>query len=176
MITDETRERARALRERAGQDYAQKWDFDELPHLVGVIESINEVVLEGEARVVVTIAEVEGSNPERYAVWLSQAALRARFEELEPTEGELVSIRYLGEAEHAERGKSPAKRFRVDVDRVGGSFSWDRHKHTARAAGNVPGEPLGEDEHAELMARYEEAISAGEEPAPVDPQTEAIPF
>lgn len=124
MAAKETVDRARALRERVEQDYADAWDFKEITTLVGIVESYASVTTENGPRVVCTLQEVEGAAPKRYAVWLSQAALLARFEDLQPAIGELVAIHYLGVSEHAERGKSPAHRFRVEVDRPGSTFNW----------------------------------------------------
>lgn len=131
IVTDEIRDRAAALRERVGTDYADAWDFKQLPLLVGIVESYARVETVHGPRVVCTIREVEsavdGGEPPRYAVWLSQTALLRRFQELRPMTGELIAIRYLGQAEQPTRpGQSPAHRFRVEVDRPGESFDWSQ--------------------------------------------------
>jgi len=126
-ISDETRDRAALLRDRVDQDYADAWDFKEIPIMVGVVESYARVDTVHGPRVVCTIAEVENGSgpPKRWAVWLSQTALLRRFQELRPAQGELVAIRYLGQSEQAARpGQSPAHRFRVEVDRQGETFDW----------------------------------------------------
>jgi hypothetical protein len=125
MITDETRDRAQRLRERVDADYADAWDFKELPLLVGVVESYARVETVHGPRVVCTIVEAESER--RYAVWLSQTALLRRFQELRPAIGELIAIRYLGVSDQPPKpGQSPPHRFRVEVDRPGESFDWSR--------------------------------------------------
>jgi hypothetical protein len=106
MITDETRDRAQRLRERVDADYADAWDFKELPLLVGVVESYARVETVHGPRVVCTIVEAESEW--RYAVWLSQTALLRRFQELRPAIGELIAIRYLGVSDQPPKpGQSP---------------------------------------------------------------------
>lgn len=126
-MTTPLQERAAKLRHRVNQDYAPVWDFAELPEIVGVVETLKRVTIDGVDKVVATIAEVDGEDPQRHAVWLSQRALYNQFVELDIREGELVAIRYLGVSDKAQPGQSPAKRFRVEVDRGGsgsGTFSW----------------------------------------------------
>lgn len=125
---DDVAERARKLRDRIHEDYADAWDFKELPELVGVVESYARVDTANGPRVVCTLREVEGPEEaqRRYAVWLSQTALLNRFKELRPVQGEIVAIRYLGISDHAPApGYSPAHRFRVEVDRPGSTFEWN---------------------------------------------------
>lgn len=117
-------ERAARLRDRGRQDYAEKWDFNELPEICGIVESIDVVQFTEGPVVVATVQEPESGV--RRSIWLSQTALFNRFRDLRISPGELVYVRYIGEADHHEKGKSPAKRFRVEVDRAGQAFDWRR--------------------------------------------------
>jgi hypothetical protein len=149
-------ERAAKLRERISQDYAEAWDFKEIPQIVGVVESYSKVSTDNGLKVVCTIREVEGPEEaqKRYAVWLSQTALLRRFEELRPVTGELVAISYLGESDHvAKPGYNPAHRFRVEVDRQGADFDWESLGPDREARGFARDE-MTREEVERAMARY----------------------
>lgn len=121
----EMRERLSKLRERVNEDYADAWDFKQIPVIAGKIESFARVDTTRGPKVVCTIVEEDIEPPRRWAVWLSQAALLNRFQQLQPRVGELVAIHYLGQADEPVRaGESPPHRFRVEVDREGSTFEW----------------------------------------------------
>ena len=161
-------ERAARLRDRVHEDYADAWDFKEIPELVGLVESIKWTKIDGIDKAVATIKEVEGPEDarKRYAVWLSQAALFNGFRDLDVAEGELVAIRYLGQGEPARAGLSGAHKFRIEVDRPGRRFSYAGTAATPTRAYDVPTDTeAGELEHEAAMQRYA--------PPPAD---EDIPF
>lgn len=175
---EEVKARHRDLVERGRQDYAQRWDFNEVAEIVGVVESIEVITFKGDngedkPTPVVTIRDE--FTGERRSVWLSQAGLFNKFRDLAISPGESVYVRYLGEADHHERGKSPAKRFRVEVDRVGQTFDWSRFGGPQPSVVTSPGQvealpapDLSEEEHKAAMAAY------AEEHAPVS--DDDIPF
>jgi len=176
---EQTKERLRELVKRGRQDYAQKWDFNERDEIAGVVESIDVIVFKddnGDDKPTPVATVRDEFSGERLSIWLSQAALFNRFRDLAIVPGELVYVRYLGESDHHERGKSPAKRFRVEVDRTGaGSFDWTRLGGAPPANGGqaltAPATAttgLTETEHEEAMAAY------AEEHAPVS--DDDIPF
>jgi len=125
-MSEALNERAARLRQKVETDYPDAWDFKEIPEIVGVVESIDRVDSDNGPRAVACIREVEGSSQKRWSVWLSQAALRNRFMQLDIRPGELVAIRYLGVGEASRPGFSPPHRFRVEVDRSqgGSGFDW----------------------------------------------------
>lgn len=162
---EDVKARLRGLVERGRQDYAQKWDFNENPEIAGVVESIDVVTFDDTPTPVATIRD-EFSG-QRCSVWLSQTVLFNRFKDLAISPGELVYIRYLGEADHAERGKSPVKRFRIEVDRQGTAFNWARFGGSSPSStaivppatngGSAPPAStpeLSEEEHEAAMAAY----------------------
>ncbi len=172
-MSENLHERAARLRERIEQGYADPWDFKELPELVGVVESYARVDTAYGARVVCTIVEPTSDSPDapaprRYAVWLSSTALLNRFRELRPMVGELVAIRYLGQSDPAERGRQPAHRFRVEVDRPGSTFEW--------ASLEADDEPVLVVDREHDRVAHERAVDAAREERPPPPTDDDIPF
>lgn len=173
---EDTKARIRALVERGRKDYAQKWDFNERNEIAGVVESIEVITFtgdNGEPKPTAVATVRDEFTGERLSIWLSQAALFSKFRDLAISPGESIYVRYIGEADHHERGKSPAKRFRVEVDREGKAFDWSRLGGEAPPAAtsgpSVPTTPeLTETEHEAAMAAY------AEEHAP--PNDDDIPF
>lgn len=157
-------ERAAKLRERTEADYPAAWDFNEIPNVTGVVESIREAVGPLGKRIVVQVHEVEGP-PEarkRYAIWLSQTALYNRFVDLRVGVGELISVTYLGESDHHEPGQSPAKRFRVEVDRDGQAFSWPLADGSTESPAPTEDELTAAQERIDHERRVDAAADAAE--------------
>lgn len=134
-MSEQLADRAARLRQKVETDYPDPWDFKEIREIVGVVESLDRVDTDNGPKAVACIREVEGVAPKRYSVWLSQAALRNRFRDLDIRPGELVAIRYLGVGEASRPGYSPPHRFRVEVDRSqgGSGFDW----------GSIDGDEVG---------------------------------
>ena len=176
--TDQIKARHRALVERGRQDYAERWDFNELPEIVGVVESIEVITFtgdNGEPKPTPVVTVRDEFSGVRKSIWLSQAGLFNKFRDLAVSPGESVYVRYLGESDHHERGRSPAKRFRVEVDRVGQAFDWSRlgglppsQAPVVTTGGDeVATVELTESEHEAAMAAYaEEHAPVGDDDIP----------